>query len=251
MFIHIGSNNQILSLLLIFISTMRDPVSILCEAYPYDPGKILASACGEAYVAIMLANGQIGVCSTLSHPVNTDPLLLSAPDLKILEHRMLTTAFANAHLNYLPENPGSGDIFDQVDFTKKQNTVMIGYFPPLVEKFRKLDIPLSAFDQHKEYPDLTPLSQLDEKVSNAGCVIITATTLINSTFTDIISKVKVGVEVYLLGPSTPLLPELKSGYSVTGLFGMTFRPFDFEILSLIGNGNGTQSFSKRSNKVSL
>ena len=251
MFKHIGSINQILSLFLIFISAMSDPVTILFEAYPFDPGKILASACGEAYVAIMLANGQIGVCSTLSHPVNTDPLLLTSPDLKNLEHRMLVTAFANAHLNYGHKNLGSGDIFEQVDFTKKQNTAMIGYFPPLVEKFRRDGIPLSAFDQLKEYPDMTPLSQLNENLSQAGCVIITATTLINSTFVDIMSKVKPGVEVYMLGPSTPLLPELKSVYSITRLFGMTFRSFDFEILSLIGNGNGTQSFSKKSNKVSL
>ncbi|MCX6223556.1 MAG: hypothetical protein NTV01_02175, partial [Bacteroidia bacterium] len=110
---------------------MKDPVSLLFENFPYDTGKILASACGEAYVAIMLANGQIGVCSTLNKPVETDPLLLIRPDLKHLDHRMLITAYANAHVNYIQENLGSGDIFDQVDFASKKNTVMVGYFPPL------------------------------------------------------------------------------------------------------------------------
>ena len=61
---------------------MKDPVQVLLEDYAYDPEKILASARGEAYVAIMLAKGQIGVCSTLGKPIETDPLLLTKPDLK-------------------------------------------------------------------------------------------------------------------------------------------------------------------------
>jgi hypothetical protein len=44
---------------------------------------------------------------------------------------------------------------------------------------------------------------------------------------------------------------LISEYRVSKLFGMTFRLFDFEVLGLIGKGMGTQSFSKKSYKVSL
>ena len=251
MFLHIDTVNQILYLFLIFIYAMKDPVSILFEAYPYDAGKILASACGEAYVAVMLASGRIGVCSTLGKPIETDPLLLASPDLKNREHRMLVTAYANAHINYEQEHLGSGDIFEQVDFASKINTVMIGYFPPLVEKFRRDAITLFPFDQLKDYPDLTPQSQLGEKLSQTDCVVISATSLINSTFTEIIEQVKPGAEIFILGPSTPMFAGFKSDYHITKLFGMTFRLFDFEVLGMIGKGMGTQSFSKKSFKVSL
>ncbi len=232
-------------------SVMKDPVLQFSEEFPYDAEKILASACGSAYVAIMLANGQIGVCSTLNNPVETDPLTLSKPDLQLIDHRMLVMAYANAHQNYSQGNFGSGDIFDQIDFTIKKQTVMVGYFPPLVERFRKDGLSLAAFDQHKDYPDLTPISQMQETLAKSDCVIITATSLINSTFTGIVSQVKPGTEIFLLGPSVPLSPKFKKQYNITCLFGMVFNPYDFEVLDIISKGMGTQSFSKKGKKVSL
>jgi uncharacterized protein (DUF4213/DUF364 family) len=230
---------------------MKDPVLALSESFPYDPEKILASSRGAAYISIMLANGRIGVCSTLSQPVETDPLLLVKPDLKRPDHRMLVTAFANAHVNYTQNNLESGDIFDRIDFKKKKQTLMVGYFPPLAEKFRKDGIFFTAFDEQKNLPELTPQSQFEEKIGLSDCVIITSTTLINSTLTRILSLISPGTETYLLGPSTPLYPDLKEHYPITGLYGMTFNPYDFEVLDMISKGLGTQAFGKKGKKVSL
>jgi uncharacterized protein (DUF4213/DUF364 family) len=231
---------------------MEDPVSVLFDSFPFDPEKILATACGDAYFAVMLANGQIGVCSTLNIPIEIDPLQLVKPDLKRIDHRVLVTAYANSHINYPPDvNFGTGDIFDQVDFTIKKNTVMVGYFPPLVEKFRKYGLPLLAFDQGRDYPDLTPITQLNESLNFTDCVIITATTLTNSTFQEILGMIKPHVDIYLLGPSTPLSTKLFEQNRITGLFGMIFKPYDFNLLEIISKGLGTQSFSKKGKKVSL
>jgi len=230
---------------------MKDPVLTLFEEYPYHPDKVLASSSGGAYVAIMLINGQIGVCSTLNTAVETDPMMLTNPDLKRHDHRILITAFANAHANYIPENPESGDIFDNVDFSKKKQTVMIGYFPPLVEKFRQEGFSLTVFDKQKDLPDLTPMTQMGEFLGQSDSIILSATSLINSTFGEVISKARQGADIYLLGPSTPLYPSIKNQYNITRLFGMVFKPYDFEILKIIGAGAGTQSFSKKGKKVSL
>jgi uncharacterized protein (DUF4213/DUF364 family) len=233
------------------IFAMKDPVLVLYEDFPYDPEKILASSCGDAYVAIMLANGHIGLCSTLNIPVKTDPMLLIKPDLKLLDHRILVTAYANAQINYRQEYSVSGDIFDQIDFKKKKHTVMIGYFPPLVEKFRKDGLSLTSFDQQSVYPDLAPISQLGEKLSQSDCVIITATTLINSTIEEVLLQIKPGSAIFLLGPSTSLYPAIKEQYNITSLFGMIFKPYDFDLLEIISKGMGTRSFSKKGKKVSL
>lgn len=230
---------------------MKDPVSVLFEDFPYDTDKILASVCGKAYVAIMLANGHIGICSTLSQPIETDPLLLTKPDLTLPDHRILVTAYANAHVNYIQENLSSGDIFDQVDFTKKKHTVMVGYFPPLVEKFRRDGLSLAVFDQYKDHPELIPVAQMGENLGRSDCLIITATTLINSTFTEVMAQLNPGSEVHLLGPSTPLYSVIREQYGITSLFGMIFKRYDFSLLELIGQGMGTQSFSKMGKKVSL
>lgn len=230
---------------------MKDPVSVLQERYPYDPEKILAASCGQAYVAIMLANGRIGVCSTLNQPVDADPLLLTNPDLKRPDHRMLVTAYANAQINYDQQYLGTGDIFEQVDFAGKKNTVMVGYFPPLVEKFRRDGLSLSAFDQMKDYPDLTPISELGSHLGKSDCVIITATALINSTLEKIMQQIPPDASKYLLGPSVTLDPAFKMDFNITCLFGMLFNPYDFEVLEIISKGMGTQAFSKKGKKVSL
>jgi len=230
---------------------MTDPVSVLYEDFPYDPEKILASACADAYVAIMLANGQIGVCSTLGQAVETDPLLLVSPDFNRPDHRMLVTAYANAHINYHPGISGVGDIFDQVDFSMKKHTVMVGYFPPLVEKFRKAAFSLHVFDLQKDDPGLTPITQLKEKLGQSDCVILTATTLVNSTIADITSHINQGTDIFLLGPSTPLYSRIKEQFNITTLFGMIFNLYDFKILEIISKGQGTQYFSKKGKKVSL
>ena len=44
---------------------------------------------------------------------------------------------------------------------------------------------------------------------------------------------------------------MKKQYHITRLFGMIFKPYDFEILEMISQGLGTPSFSKKSKKVSL
>jgi uncharacterized protein (DUF4213/DUF364 family) len=232
-------------------SEMKDPASNLFKTYPFDPDKILAAACGETYVAVMLANGQIGVCSTLQKPVLADPMQLSRPDPERIDHRMLLLAFANAHVNYEVDKPGTGDIFDQVDFSRMPHTVMIGYFPPLVQKFRESRFSLSVFDLDQNHSDQDPIDRLDEDLARAGCVIMTSTTLLNQTFAESYGKIPPAAAVYLLGPSTPLSPSMKKEYGLSGLFGMQFRPYDFEVLEIISNGLGTRSFSTRAKKVSL
>jgi uncharacterized protein (DUF4213/DUF364 family) len=230
---------------------MKDPLSVLNESYPYNPEEVLATAVGAAYVAIMLTNGEIGVCSTLNKPVTTDPITLLDPDLNKHDHRVLITAFVNAHVNYNDGDFGQGDILEQIDFSKKSNIVMIGYFPPLVEKFQSNSIPFSVFDQQKEDSALTPASKLEENLSKSDSIIMTSTTITNFSFTSIISMANEESKIFLLGPSTPLHPILKSQFNIAQLFGMVFKPYDFEVLGIISKGFGTQSFSKKGKKVSL
>jgi uncharacterized protein (DUF4213/DUF364 family) len=230
---------------------MKDPLSALYESYPYNPEEILATAVGSAYVAIMLTTGEIGVCSTLNKPVTTDPLTLYDPDLNKHDHRVLITAFINAHANYKDFGFGQGDIFDQIDFSKKSNIVMIGFFPPLVQKFQGNGISFNVFDQQKEGSVLTPASELEENLGKSDCIILTSTTITNLSFSGIISMANEQSITYLLGPSTPMHSIFKDQFNITQLFGMVFKPYDFEVLGIISKGFGTQSFSKKGKKVSL
>ncbi|MFH0760494.1 MAG: DUF364 domain-containing protein [Bacteroidota bacterium] len=230
---------------------MTDPLIFLSGICPYDPGRILATVRGDAYFAVMLSDGKIGVCSTLNGKSGPDPLQISKIDLNQQDHRVFQLAYSNAMLNYSKEYPQSGDIFDLVEFRKDIPTVMIGYFPPLVQKFSKADLPLRIFDLHKINPDILPIEELPESVSNARQVIISSSSLVNQSFTDILSQSKSGSDLFLLGPSTPLNEGFKTTYHIRRLFGMVFEPYEFAVLDRIGQGLGTQSFSTFGEKVSL
>lgn len=231
--------------------SMTDPIGWMSERYPYDPDKILACARGGIYTAIMLANGNIGVCATLGHPVDTDPISVFKTDLTRIDHRILVNAFYNANCNNIAEIKSSGDIFDIIDFSGTSNNVMVGYFPPLVEKFREAGIQVKIFDQSKDYPGLVPMNELIRRIPEADRIIITSTTLFNGSFEGIMHQKRTSADLFLLGPSTPLDPEFKKAFDITGLFGMIFEPYDFEVLEIIGKGHGTPSFSAKGKKVSL
>jgi hypothetical protein len=231
--------------------TMVDPIEWMSDRYPYDPDRILACTRGSVYTALMLANGQIGVCATPGNPEDTDPVSIFQADLSRTDHRILVNAFYNAHCNCKTDMMKHGDIFELIDFSRTSKHVMIGYFPPLVEKFRKGGIPVSVFDHSKEFPDVFPAGEMSTLVPEAEKIIMTSTTIFNGSFSKILALKNPSSQLYLLGPSTPLDPDFKQEFGIAGLFGMIFEPYDFEVLKIIGQGHGTPSFSAKGKKVSL
>lgn len=230
---------------------MTDPLVYLSGICPYNPGKILATVRGDAYFAVMLSDGKIGVCSTLDGRTGSDPLQVKTIDLSQPDHRVFQLAYSNAMLNYVREYPEPGDIFDLVEFTKDCPSVMIGYFPPLVQKFRKAGLPVKIFDLRKTDPDILPIEELPESVHQARQLVVSASSLINQSFTEILSYSHSESDLYLLGPSTPLDEGFKTAFRIRRLFGMVFEPYEFAVLDRIGQGLGTQSFSTFGEKVSL
>lgn len=230
---------------------VSDPFPSMAAQYPYDPGRILAVARGLAYVAIMLDDGHIGVCATLGHQVETDPLTLRTPDYSRLEHRILCCAYFNASHNSHQHFESSGDIFEMVDFSGTSRTVMVGDFQPLVARFRAEKIPLKVYDLKETSDERAPIEEMPDALAKAERVIMTSTTIFNGTFTEVLSQIGASGEIFLLGPSTPLAIDLFGGMPIKRLCGMVFEPFDFNVLNLIAAGHGTRSFSPLANKVSL
>ncbi|MCX6697652.1 MAG: DUF364 domain-containing protein, partial [Methanoregula sp.] len=68
--------------------------------------------------------------------------------------------------------------------------------------------------------------------------IITATTLLNDTLEDVLADLGEPRHVALLGPSTPLCPEIFRGTPVNHLGGSIVRDTD-KIMQIISEGGGT------------
>ncbi len=230
---------------------MQEPLEYFFEKYGIDLQNIKHIVCGEKYVAVELKNGQIGVCSTLNKYVNVDIRDLRSPKLNNEQHRIVLNAYFNATYNYKNDYDTRIDIFDKINFKKYNKIVMVGFFRSLVEKFEKEKINLTIFDKAEEDPKLAVMSDQLAEVAKADALILSSTTIFNNTFTDIINSTKENCDIYTLGPSTILSPEMFRYRNIKLLFGSVFDLNDINTIKIIQNGGGTKQFLPFMNKVFL
>ena len=230
---------------------MLEPLKYFYEKYGIDIQSIKDIVCGEKYVAVILKNGNIGVCATLMHYVNVSIQDLRFPDLNKTEHRIILNAYFNAHYNYQNTYDTTIDIFNKIDFKKYNRIVMVGFFRSLVDKFEKEKINLTIFDKMENDEKLTDMSDQLTEVSKADALILSSTTVFNNTFLDLIHKTKDGCDIYTLGPSTILNKEMFLYKNIKILFGSVFETNDVNTPKIIQQGGGTKQFLPFMNKVYL
>ena len=227
------------------------PLQHFLEKYGVDISTIQKIVCGRKYSAVLLKNGNIGVCANLQNHVTVEIDDLKTPDLDKTEHRILLNAYYNATLNYSNRYEQSVDIFDGVDFTRYKNTVMVGLFRPLVQKFEDNAIPLSIFDLTKKDHALTPLEKQPAYVKNADAVILSSTTVFNRTFLHIVNSTGETCDIFLLGPSSIINRDMFQYKNIKKIFGSIFNPYDDRVLNTIKDGYGTKKFLPFGKKVSI
>ena len=230
---------------------MKEPLTYFFEKYGIDLQSIKDIICGEKYVAVILKNGQVGVCATLNHYVNVDIRELRFPDLNKISHRIVLNAYFNAVCNYQNSYDYKLDIFDKIDFKQYKKIVMIGFFRSLVDKFEKEKIKLTIFDKMEQDEKLTDMSKQLSEISDADALILSSTTVFNNTFLELINSTKDTCDIYTLGPSTILSKEMFQYKNTKVLFGSVFELNDVNTLKIIQHGGGTKQFMPFMDKVFL
>jgi uncharacterized protein (DUF4213/DUF364 family) len=216
----------------------------------FDRKEIKKIAIGSKYVGVMLNNGNIGVCANLGVEVPEKQSKFKQPDLLYPAHRIIYNAYLNAKLNYDNSYKGKTDIFDQIDFSHKKNIVMVGYFRPLVKKFKEARIDLAIFDKviNKDEMQIA-LELMEEYLAEARTVILTSTTIAHGTFESIIKQTPIDADILLLGPSSILHPDMLNYKSINSIYGAIFEKYDTRILDIIEQGKGTKVFLPLGSKV--
>jgi len=227
---------------------MIEPISYFYNKIGFDYSEIKRIVCGERYLALMLKNGQIGVCATFGEAFNVDENEFLSINLSNEKHRIVLNAYFNAKLNY--ENPDFiiADMMDIIDFKKYKNIVMIGYFRPIVEKLSKYSIKPHIFDLRDEKISIS-ISKQKEYLIKSDATILTATSLFNNTFSEICEHSS--GDVFILGPSSLLSRYLFDFNKVKYIFGSVFNKYDDTVLDIIQNNLGTRYFLKIGEKVVL
>lgn len=230
---------------------MNEPLKHFFSIYNFDKSQIKKVARGEKYIAVMLENGQIGVCATLKNKLFIDMDKSFTLNLDSIDHRIFYNAYLNALLNYDNEFAEDKDIFNRIDFNNYSNLVMVGYFKPLVEKLRKNGINLSVFDLYSNDDNILQLKHQDEYVRKADGLILTATSIFNGTFTDIVNATDGFCDVFILGPSSILHKDIMQYKNIKTIFGTIFKKHDHQVLDIISEGYGTRYFQPLGKKVYL
>ena len=131
------------------------------------------------------------------------------------------------------------DIFSYLHFSTDQEVVMIGNIKSIADKLKGKVKKLWIFDG--DWNEVKP--SFISAVKNVYAVFITASTLVNQTLEEVLEHLKDVPEVILIGPSTPLIPEIFRFTPITYLCGSICT--DHELLfRLVCEAKGTPAFFK-------
>ena len=221
---------------------------------------------GLGYTAVTTADGGIGIAYTYYEAKTSCSVFQSDADYEgkaapeLLEgikstdplHRSLALAFINA-LNHkdaaqLPADPENKVLFDTFNLTAGARVAMVGYFGPLVNKFKERKVLLEVIDESR---GLGQKKSFFNKLNDwADVLFLTSTSILNNTTEDILSHAGSSVKTVLLGPSTPMAAKAFEHLPVHMLAGTV--PLQKEnILKAVRHGKGTPALQKFSHKCYL
>lgn len=166
--------------------------------------------------------------------------------------RAIGLAAANALISARPSAVSTGgDVLGALALVPADRVGMVGCFAPLIAPLRAQVASLTVFERSDDrVADVQPAERALDLLPTCSVALITSTALLTDTL-DALLEAAVGCrEVALLGPSTPLLPEVFVGTPVTWLSGIRVTcPAD--VLRVVSEGGGTRRFSPYVQKVNL
>jgi uncharacterized protein (DUF4213/DUF364 family) len=150
-------------------------------------------------------------------------------------------AAINAILHRDLEHYDKGNFMNKINIKPDESFGMVGYFKPVVQQMKKLAKKLyiferAAVDSQDTYPDWA----IDLYLPKCDVVLITGTAIINKTIDHILEKAKNAREIYIVGPSTTMCPEIFKEYGVTHLAGSIVKDPE-QALAIVGQGGGTRA----------
>lgn len=219
---------------------------------------------GLAYTGVLLSENYGGVACTPLYEFSGCPALGFVGSLKgktadkLLELALsknpleaavgIATANALSHMlrELEPKNfPVSNtDILDLIK--PEDKVVMVGYFRPLVPRILKITDKLIILEKREiESPKTMtlPSEKAREVLPSSDVIIISASTLANRTFDELLSYLGTAREVILLGPSAPLYPVPFFSRGITAIMGTRITD-PWTMLTVVSEAGGTKKLHK-------
>ena len=153
----------------------------------------------------------------------------------------LGLAAINAVINTAQTEWDTGNVTTALDVRPYSTVGMIGEFRPILNEVKKKTDSIYVFEQNVT-GDSTLYSSdtIPQYLPKCDVVVVTATSLINQTIDGVLSNCGNARQVCMLGPSTPLCPDVFREYNVHLLAG-TVVTNPQRILEIVSQGGGTMS----------
>lgn len=156
-------------------------------------------------------------------------------------------AVLNAAAARVIRHPEEGDIRDALSIRAGDRVAMVGHFAPLLPWLREAGAHVDILEL-EPVPGTRPAEDADAVLPHCDIALITATTLINHTLDGLLALVASAREVILLGPSTPMAPDVFAGTPVTMLAGVDVVDAE-TMLKVVSEGGSTREFGSAVRKV--
>jgi uncharacterized protein len=235
-------------------------------AAPAAETKVVDVRIGLGYTAVMLDGGHVGLaytfrdkvpggCSAFSGPRP----IAGRPAAEVLAYlgsadgveASLGLAVSNALSNRPTPTQEEGDILELLPVRPDDRVGMVGFFGPLVAPLEGKVRDLLIFERDAGRSSRTlPAEEAYRRLPECQVAVITSTALLLGDLDRLLEAAGGCREVALVGPSTPLVPEVLGPLGVTLLSGMTVNDGP-GILQVVSEGGGTGYFGKRVRKVNV
>lgn len=220
---------------------------------------------GVAYTAVLLDDGGCGLAYTFRHEAYEGSTAVReagtlagrcAAELAawVRAPDAASAAVGLATLNALTEPPpgvAEADVTQVIRVAPGDVVGMVGYFRPLVGYFRQRGAKLHIFERYPlEQPDVHPDWAAALLLPECDVAVISGTAVINRTIDGLLTCLTKAREVVVLGPSTPMMPEIFARRGVTLLSGVRVRDAA-RVLQIVSEGGGTRRFGPAVQKITL
>ena len=217
--------------------------------------KVIDLRIGLGYIGVRLDNDATGIAAVLlgmlPHGCTVLPAAGSfagSPAVDLLQYLVaginsLEIAIGLATANALIEPPSPDTVDDReatsyLDLQSGAKVAMVGLFAPLVARIRATGAELTIIERNPARMEILGDKEQKDALKSCDVAIITATTLLNSTFEETINNLGAASSVIVMGPSTPLMLEIFSQTPVTHLGGAVVAD-SARVMQIISEGGGT------------
>ncbi len=209
---------------------------------------------GLSYLGVKLDDGATGIAAVLPDNSGRGCTILKeagtykGTDAKgmlryLLEdknslHLSIGLALANALVKLPVDTHEDREATTYFNIKSGEKVAMVGLFAPLVERIRATGANLTIIEKNPARINLLSGEEKKQALKECDVAIITATTLLNNTCEETLALLCRPRIVALMGPSTPLVPEIFSGTPVNHLGGAIVTNAQ-RVLQIISEGGGT------------